>query len=78
VLVEVGARRYACHAVDISPQGAKVSPQVPLRSGTAVRLQFVQPDGPLLRVGAVVWRIDGDGLAFLFAHNLEHDVMRKA
>jgi hypothetical protein len=26
----------------------------------------------------VVWRVDGDGLAFLFAHNLEHEVMRKA
>jgi CheY-like chemotaxis protein len=73
VLVEVGARRYACQAVDISAQGAKVSPQVPLRSGTAVRLQFVPPDGPLVRLGAVVWRVDADGLAFLFAHNLEHD-----
>jgi hypothetical protein len=51
---------------------------VPLRSGTAVRLQFVQPDGPLLRVGAVVWRVDGDALAFLFARNFEHEVMRKA
>ena len=78
LLVEVGARRYACQAVDISAQGAKVSPQVPLRSGTEVRLQFVQPDGPLVRLGAVVWRVDADGLAFLFAHNLEHEVMRKA
>jgi hypothetical protein len=78
VLVEVGARRYACHAVDISPQGAKVSPQVPLRSGTEVRLQFVPPDGPLFRLGAVVWRVDSDGLAFLFARNFEHEVMRKA
>ncbi len=78
MLVEVGARRYACHAMDISAQGAKVSPQVPLRSGTAVRLQFVPPDGPLLRLGAVVWRVDADGLAFLFARNLEHEVTRRS
>jgi len=26
----------------------------------------------------VVWRVDVDGLAFLFARNLEHEVMRKA
>ncbi len=78
MLVEAGARRYACHAVDISAQGAKVSPQVPLRSGTEVRLQFVPPDGPLLRLGAVVWRVDADGLVFLFARNIEYEVMRNA
>ncbi len=78
MLVEVGTRRYACQAVDISAQGAKVSPQVPLRSGTEVRLQFVPPDGPLLRLGALVWRVDANGLVFLFAHNLEQEVMRKA
>jgi len=26
----------------------------------------------------VVWRVDADGLAFLFARNLEHEVVRKA
>ncbi len=78
MLVEVGTSRHPCQAVDISAQGAKVSPKVPLGSGTVVRLQFVPPDGPLLLVGAVVWRVDADGLAFLFARNLEHQVIRKA
>ncbi len=78
VLVEVGARRHPCQAVDISAQGAKVSPKVPLKSGTRVRLRFVPADGAPLHVGALVWRVDADGLAFLFARNFEHEVMRKA
>jgi hypothetical protein len=78
VLVEVGKRRHPCQAVDISAQGAKVSPKIWLRSGTTVRLQFVPPDGELLRVGALVWRVDSDGLAFLFARSIKHPVIRTA
>lgn len=76
MLVEVGTRRHPCQAVDISTQRAKVTPKVPLKSGTVVRLQFVPPDGPPLRVGALVWWLDPDGLAFLFARNLQHPVIR--
>jgi hypothetical protein len=78
VLIEVGKRRHPCQAVDISAQGAKVSPKIWLRSGTTVRLQFVPPDGELLRVGALVWRVDSDGLAFLFARSIKHPVIRSA
>ena len=78
VLVEVGRRRHPCQAVDISAQGAKVSPKIWLRSGTTVRLQFVPPDGEPLRVGALVWRVDADGLAFLFARSINHPVIRSA
>jgi multidrug efflux pump subunit AcrA (membrane-fusion protein) len=78
VLVEAGRRRHPCQAVDISEQGAKVSPKIWLRTGTTVRLQFVPPDGEPLRVGALVWRVDADGLAFLFARSINHPVIRRA
>ena len=78
MLVEVGARRHPCEAVDISAQGAKVSPKVPLKRGTGVRLRFVPADGAPLHVGALVWRVDADGVAFLFARSLQHPVTRKA
>jgi multidrug efflux pump subunit AcrA (membrane-fusion protein) len=78
VLVEAGRRRHPCQAVDISAQGAKVSPKIWLRTGTTVRLQFVPPDGEPLRVGAMVWRVDADGLAFLFARSINHPVIRSA
>jgi hypothetical protein len=51
VLVEVGKRRHPCQAVDISAQGAKVTPKIWLRSGTTARLQFVPPDEEPFRVG---------------------------
>jgi hypothetical protein len=76
VLVEVGRRRHPCQAVDISTRGAKVTPRIWLRSGTEVRLQFVPPDGQPFRVGALVWRVDADGLAFFFAHSIYHPVIR--
>jgi hypothetical protein len=76
VLVEVGRRRHPCQAVDISAHGAKVTPRIWLRSGTSVRLQFVPPEGQPLRVGALVWRIDADGLAFFFEHSIYHPVIR--
>ena len=78
VLVEAGKRRHPCQAVDISTQGAKVTPKIWLRTGTTVRLQFITPDGTTLRVGALVWRVDADGLAFLFARSIQHPVIRTA
>jgi hypothetical protein len=33
--------------------------------------------GPL-RVGALVWRVDADGLAFLFARGIQHRFIRAA
>ena len=65
-------------AVDISAHGAKVRTKVRLKTGTAVRLEFVPPEGPPLRVGALVWRVDADGLAFLFARGIQHRFIRAA
>jgi len=77
-VVEAGASRYACEAVDISTLGAKVRTKVRLKTGTAVRLEFIPPEGPPLRVGALVWRLDHDGLAFLFARGIQHRFIRAA
>jgi hypothetical protein len=49
-----------------------------LKTGTAVRLEFVPPEGPPLRVGALVWRVDADGLAFLFGRGVQHRFIRAA
>jgi hypothetical protein len=76
VLIEEGRRQHPCRAVDISTQGAKVAPRIWLQSGTEVRLQFAPLDREPFRVGALVWRIDDDGLALLFARTISHPVIR--
>ena len=76
VLVEAGKRRHPCHTVDIGVQGAKISPKIWLQTGTEVRLQFAPPEGEPIRVGALVWRVDADGLAFLFAQRIDHPLVR--
>ena len=78
VVVEAKTSRYPCEAVDISTHGAKVRTKARLKTGTAVRLEFVPPEGPPLRVGALVWRADSDGLAFLFARGIQHRFIRVA
>ena len=78
VLIEEGRRSHACRAVDISSQGAKVIPRIWLESGTDVRLQFAPADSEPFRVVALVWRVDDDGLAFLFARSINHPVIRTA
>jgi len=78
VVVEAGTSRYACEAVDISTHGAKVRTKARLKTGTAVRLEFVPPEGPPLQVGALVWRVDADGLAFLFGRGIQHRFIRAA
>ena len=77
-VVEAGRRRYLSRATDVSAMGAKVRTNARLKIGTTVRLEFTPPQGPLLRVGAIVWRIDGDGLAFMFDHRIEHPSLRVA
>jgi len=64
--------------VDISPHGAKVQTSAPLRPGGVVRLQIIPPTGSPLHVGALVWRLDTDGIAFFFAHGISHPVIRVA
>ena len=62
--------------MDISMYGAKVRTNARLRSGTTVELEIVPPEGPPLRVGAVVWRVDSDGLVFLFRDGIQHPLLR--
>ncbi len=72
VIVKVGTKRYLARSVDISTHGAKVRINARLKTGTTVQLELVPPDGSPLRVGALVWRVDADGLAFLFSHAIQH------
>jgi FtsZ-interacting cell division protein ZipA len=72
VVIETGTYRYPCEVMDISNRGAKVITRDQLETGSVVRLQIVAPDGTPLRVGAVVRRIDADGLAFSFTRSIYH------
>jgi len=76
VVVNVETSRYLSMSVDISTHGAKVRTKARLKSGTTVQLELVPPEGPPLRVGALVWRIDSDGLALLFSHHIQHRLIR--
>src|SRR5712664_29812 len=76
LVVEVATRRYLSMSVDISTHGAKVRTNARLKTGTTVQLELVPPEGPPLRVGALVWRIDADGLALLFNREVQHRLIR--
>jgi len=76
VLVKVGTNRYLASSVDISTHGAKVRTKARLKTGTTVQLELVPPEGPPLRVGALVWRIDADGMALLFNREVQHRLIR--
>lgn len=58
--------------MDISTHGAKVRTNARLKTGTTVQLELVPPEGSALHVDALVWRVDADGLAFLFSHAIQH------
>ena len=76
VLVKEGKNQYLSSSVDISANGAKIRTKARLKTGTTVQLELVPPEGPPLRVGALVWRVDTDGLAFLFSHSIQHRLIR--
>ena len=76
VLIDAGAKRYLTRSLNLSPFGAKVRTNTQLRVGTAVKVEVVPPDGPPLRVAATVWRVDSDGLAFLFSSGIQHHLIR--
>jgi len=78
VVIETRAQRYPCQVLDISNHGAKVMTSARLQAGSVVRLQIIPPDGIPLRVGALVWRLDTDGVAFLFAQGIHHRFIRAA
>jgi hypothetical protein len=52
--------------VDVSARGAKLRPRSDLQAGTSLTLQFVKPNGRPVRVAAMVWRVDTDGLGVFF------------
>jgi hypothetical protein len=62
--------------VDISTHGAKVRTNARLKTGAMVQLELVPPEGPALRIDALVWRVDTDGLAFLFSDAIAHRLIR--
>jgi hypothetical protein len=78
VVIETKTHRFPCQVVDISSNGAKVMTSARLQPGSVVRLQIIPPDGTRLRVGALVWRLDADGVAFLFARSIHHPFIRAA
>jgi hypothetical protein len=76
VVVKVGTSRYLAKSVDVSTHGAKIRTNARVETGATVQLELVPPDGPRLRVEALVWRIDTDGLAFLFCDTIQHRLIR--
>ena len=76
VVVKVGTSRYLARSVDISTHGAKVRTKARVKTGAMVQLELVPPEGAPLHIEALVWRIDADGLAFLFCGTIQHRLVR--
>jgi PilZ domain len=66
VWARVRGQRVRFHTVDVSARGAKLRPRNDLQAGTPLTLQFVKPNGRPIRVSAMIWRVDADGLGVLF------------
>jgi hypothetical protein len=66
VFAGVRGERLRFHTVDVSARGAKLRPRGDLQAGTSLTLQFVKPNGRPVRVSAMVWRVDADGLGVFF------------
>ncbi len=66
VVVEAGQRFFLLQTVNVGGRGARVRPTERLGEGSVARLHFHPPAGPSFDVDAVVWRVDPDGLAFIF------------
>ena len=77
VVVNVGKNRYLSRSLDVSMYGAKVRIKARLATGTTAQLDLVSSEGSPLRVEAVVWRVDSDGLAFLFRQGIQHPLLRE-
>ena len=76
VVIQVGTTRYLSMSVDVSTHGTKVRTNAKLKTGTSVQLEVVPPEGPPIRVGALVWRMDTDGLALIFSRDIQHRLIR--
>jgi hypothetical protein len=66
VYARVSGQRLRFHTVDVSARGAKLRPRGDLQAGTSLTLQFLKPNGRPVRLEAMVWRVDADGLGVFF------------
>jgi hypothetical protein len=66
VFARVQGQRLRFHTVDVSARGAKLRPRGDLQTGQSLTLQFVKPNGKPVRVAAMVWRVDADGVGVFF------------
>jgi hypothetical protein len=75
VWARVRGQRVRFHTVDVSARGAKLRPRNDLQAGTPLTLQFVKPNGRPVRVAAIVWRVDPDGLGVFFLGTTPESLM---
>lgn len=66
VFARVRGQRLRFHTVDVSARGAKLRPRGDLQAGQSLTLQFVKPNGRPVKVTAMVWRVDADGMGVFF------------
>jgi PilZ domain-containing protein len=66
VFARFRGQRLRFHTVDVCARGAKLRPRGELQAGQSLTLQFVKPNGRPVRVEAMVWRVDSDGLGVFF------------
>ena len=76
VVVEAGKRFFLLRAINVSSRGAKLRPTERLDEGSVAQLHFHPPNGSSLDVEAIVWRVDRDGLAFVFADDHQRRLTR--
>lgn len=71
------AGEWEGNAIDLSPFGMKVRPEVSLSVGATIQISFTLPDGgPPLQVEAAIIRADPDGYTFSFL-NVTDAVFRR-
>ena len=75
VWARVRGERMRFHTVDVSTRGAKLRPRGNLPTGTALTLHFMKPSGRV-RVAAMVWRVDADGVGVFFLGPPPADLFR--
>ena len=75
VFARVRGQRLRFHTVDVSARGAKLRPRGDMQAGQSLTLQFVKPNGKPVRVAAIVWRVDADGVGVLFLGSESEDLM---
>src|SRR5262245_43584245 len=75
VTVAAGARQYQGRTKDVSASGAKILLKERPPLGTEVGLCFRPPGRRPVETRALVWRLDGEGLACMFVGNQGADFL---